>query len=144
MFGAGLYFAKDSSKRSGESVNRSASTHCSCAACRFVHTHSYQYSLKHGSNVVLLCDVALGKPLQVDGADHEITYASLAKKKRQSVFAKGGTCVLYDEYVVCALQAAVAVARSHFPIVACIADKPEQATIRCELLCSSPAAGCVN
>jgi hypothetical protein len=81
MFGAGLYFAKDSSK-------------------------SWQYSLKHGSNVIILCNVALGTPKQVLGADHEICLKSLLPK-HHSVYAKAGTCVAYDERVVYTPEQAV-------------------------------------
>jgi len=82
MFGRGLYFASDSSK-------------------------SWQYSHKHGSNVILLCDVALGDRLVINDVDKDITYNNLLAQNKQSVWAKANTCVIYDEFVVYSCEQAV-------------------------------------
>ena len=79
MYGAGIYFATDSSKSSQEIYTK-------------------------GSNKLLLCKVLLGKSKNVKAADQSITLAKLKKEEFDSVFAPrdskqtGG--VLNDEFVI--------------------------------------------
>ena len=79
MFGAGIYFASDSSKSAQE-----------------VYTK--------GSNMLLVCEVLLGKAKTVDRACRDMTYKKLRKEGYDSLFAKRGTKqtggVLNDEFVV--------------------------------------------
>jgi hypothetical protein len=79
MYGAGIYFATDSSKSS-------------------------QTIYTKGSNKLLLCKVFLGRALTVTKADKFLTGESLRKKGYDSVFAPRGTKgtggVLNDEFVV--------------------------------------------
>ena len=79
MFGPGIYFASDSSKSAQE-----------------VYTK--------GSNMLLVCEVLLGKAKTVDKACTWMTSKKLSDEGYDSLFAKRGTKetggVLYDEFVV--------------------------------------------
>ena len=79
MYGAGIYFATDSSK-----------------SAREIYTK--------GSNKLLVCKVLLGKYKQVLGADTQLCLESLRKEGYDSVFAprnsKGTSGVLNDEFVI--------------------------------------------
>jgi hypothetical protein len=79
MFGCGLYFASDSSK-------------------------SAQTIYTKGSNMLLLCDVLLGRSKTVENARPDMTADKLRRRKYDSLFAKRGTKstggVVYDEFVV--------------------------------------------
>jgi hypothetical protein len=79
MYGAGIYFATDSSKSSQQIYTK-------------------------GSNKLLLCQVFLGKAKTVISADKSLTKESLRSEGYDSVFAprgtKGSGGVLNDEFVV--------------------------------------------
>ena len=79
MYGAGIYFASDSSKSAQEIYTK-------------------------GSGMLLLCDVLLGKSLTVNSAEHNMDLEELKQRKYDSLYAKRGTRsthgVLYDEFVV--------------------------------------------
>jgi hypothetical protein len=79
MYGAGIYFATDSSKSSQEIYTK-------------------------GSNKLLLCDVLLGNAKEVHSADNSLTGQRLKKEGFDSVFAPRNTKdtggVLNDEFVV--------------------------------------------
>ena len=79
MFGAGIYFASDSSK-------------------------SAQEMYTEGSGILLLCDVLLGKTKTVESARQDMTREKLEHEGYDSLFAKRGSkakgSVLYDEFVV--------------------------------------------
>ena len=79
MYGKGIYFATDSSK-------------------------SAQKIYTKGSNMLLLCDVLIGRTLTVEKARSDMTLEQLNKLKFDSLFAKRDTRqqggVLYDEFVV--------------------------------------------
>lgn len=79
MYGYGVYFASDSSKSAQEMYTK-------------------------GSNMLLLCDVLLGKQFTVKEACPEMSYAFLKRKKCDSLFAQrdtaGGGGVKFDEFVV--------------------------------------------
>ena len=79
MYGAGIYFASDSSKSAQEIYTK-------------------------GSGMLLLCDVLLGKSLTVESAQNNMTSAELKKRGYDSLYAKRDTKstqgVLYDEFVV--------------------------------------------
>jgi len=79
MFGEGIYFASDSSKSAQDRYTR-------------------------GSNMLLVCDVLLGKTFTVSTAMHSMTGRELNRRGYDSLFAKRGTKgtggVLNDEFVV--------------------------------------------
>ena len=79
MYGAGIYFATDSSK-------------------------SAQKIYTKGSSKLLLCQVALGRSFTVDKAKSSMSLPDLRRKKYDSLFAKRGTAstggVKFDEFVV--------------------------------------------
>ena len=79
MYGKGIYFASDSSK-------------------------SAQRIYTKGSDMLLLCDVLIGKTMTVDSPRSDMTATKLKAQQFDSVFAKRGTKVqggvLYDEFVV--------------------------------------------
>ncbi|XP_065051269.1 NFX1-type zinc finger-containing protein 1-like isoform X2 [Rhopilema esculentum] len=79
MYGKGIYFATDSSK-------------------------SAQKVYTKGSNMLLLCDVLIGRTLTVETASRGMTLKQLNQQKFDSLFAKRDTRkqggVLYDEFVV--------------------------------------------
>ena len=79
MYGAGIYFATDSSKSAQEIYTK-------------------------GSNQLLLCDVILGKSKTVDGARRSMNLQKLKAEGYDSLFAprntRGTGGVLYDEFVV--------------------------------------------
>ncbi len=79
MYGAGVYFATDSSKSAQEIYTK-------------------------GSNQLLVCEVLLGKSLTVEKAENSMTLQKLKAKGYDSLFAKretkGSGGVLYDEFVV--------------------------------------------
>jgi len=79
MFGCGIYFASDSSKSAQERYTK-------------------------GSNMLLVCEVLLGKTKTVDKRCRDMTYAKIRAEGYDSLFAKRGTKetggVLNDEFVV--------------------------------------------
>ena len=79
MYGAGIYFATDSSKSSQDIYTK-------------------------GSNKLLLCKVLLGKNKVIKAADKHLSHAKLQKEGFDSVFAprnsKGTGGVLNDEFVI--------------------------------------------
>ena len=79
MFGRGIYFASDSSKSAQEKYTK-------------------------GSNMLLICEVLLGRTKTVDKHCQGMTYDKLRAEKYDSLFAKRGTKdtggVLNDEFVV--------------------------------------------
>ena len=79
MYGAGVYFATDSSK-------------------------SAQRLYTKGSNQLLLCEILLGRSKTVDKAMNDMTLQKLKGQGYDSLYAKRGTRgtggVLYDEFVV--------------------------------------------
>ena len=79
MYGAGIYFATDSSK-----------------SAREIYTK--------GSKKLLVCSVLLGKSLNVSGADNKLTLKKLRHKGYDSVFAPRNSAstngVMNDEFVV--------------------------------------------
>ena len=79
MYGRGIYFATDASKSAQEIYTK-------------------------GSNMLLLCDVLLGRVLTVKAAKPDATLASLRANNFDSLFAKRDTAssggVRYDEFVV--------------------------------------------
>ena len=79
MYGKGVYFATDSSK-------------------------SAQKIYTKGSNMLLVCDVLLGKPLIVEKADHNLSENALKKKYCDSVYARRDTNnqggVKFDEFII--------------------------------------------
>jgi len=79
MFGRGIYFASDSSKSAQERYTK-------------------------GSNMLLVCEVLLGKTKTVEKHCQDMTYAKLRAEGYDSLFAKRGTKetggVLNDEFVV--------------------------------------------
>jgi len=79
MFGPGIYFASDSSKSAQEQYTK-------------------------GSNMLLVCEVLLGKTKTVDQSCPKMSYAKLRYEGYDSLFAKRGTKdtggVLNDEFVV--------------------------------------------
>lgn len=79
MYGKGIYFASDSSK-------------------------SAQAIYTKGSDMLLLCDVLIGKTMTVDSPRSDMTATKLRAQQFDSVFAKRGTKgqggVLFDEFVV--------------------------------------------
>ncbi len=79
MYGTGVYFATDSSKSAQELYTK-------------------------GSNMLLLCDVLLGKSRTVDKAFPRMDLATMQKDKYDSLFAKRDTNktggVLFDEFIV--------------------------------------------
>ena len=75
MYGAGIYFATDSSK-----------------SAREIYTQ--------GSDMLLLCEVALGRSLTLKKAAPSVTQKILKRLGYDSVFAPRGTDVQNDEFVV--------------------------------------------
>ena len=86
MFGPGIYFASDSSKSAQEQYTK-------------------------GSNMLLVCEVLLGKSKTVHTACHDMRYSKLRREGYDSVFAKRGTKesggVLNDEFVVFSRKQAI-------------------------------------
>lgn len=79
MYGKGIYFASDSSK-------------------------SAQNIYTKGSQMLLVCEVLLGRSMTVESAAQAMTLKTLTDKKYDSLFAKRNTKmqggVLYDEFVI--------------------------------------------
>ena len=75
MYGQGIYFATDSSK-------------------------SAQDIFTKGSQKLLLCQVILGKTMTVEKADNTWNRRKLRSKQRDSVYARRGTDVKNDEFVI--------------------------------------------
>ncbi|XP_065583318.1 uncharacterized protein LOC136042298 [Artemia franciscana] len=79
MFGCGIYFATDSSK-------------------------SAQQIYTKGSNILILCDVLLGKEMKVSTPQYTMTYNTIRSLGYDSLFAprdtKSAGGVLFDEFVI--------------------------------------------
>ena len=73
MYGRGIYFATDSSK-------------------------SARYSAQ--SNKLLLCDVLLGRSMNVTGANNSLNGDFIRQRGFDSVYAPRGTAVANDEFVI--------------------------------------------
>ena len=95
MFGKGVYFACDESK-------------------------SAQYSLQHGSYMLLACNVRIGRSLELESGCNTMTLAKLQQNGCDSVFAPGGTKntggVRRGEYVIYRPEQALPTHLVHFEL----------------------------